>query len=350
MTPARTARKIKPGTPEDITTIIQLRKVLQTALEVEHSTIPPYLCALYSIKEGANQEAANLIRSVVMEEMLHMILVANVLNAIGGKPDLTHAGFIPKYPTYLRHSNRAFVISLEKFSRASVATFMKIEKPQKLGAPVEANQYETLGQLYGAIIRALKYRFDKEKYFDGDVRKQVTPDSYYGGGGRPVKVTSPRSARLALHIVTDQGEGIKQTISDGDKQIFGGSEEYAHYFRFNEIYRGRYYKPDDTPQTGPRGTTLPVDWEAVYNMRPNPKLAYYPKGSEVWVKSIQFCRTYRTLLKVLQDALNGEPQKLMEAVAVMYELKHKAVSLMKLPIGEDGMTAGPSFEYIPGGA
>ena len=69
-----------------IKTLDSLRSHLQTALEVELSTVPPYLCALYSIKPGANPESSRLIRSVVMEEMLHMTLVANLLNAVGGKP------------------------------------------------------------------------------------------------------------------------------------------------------------------------------------------------------------------------------------------------------------------------
>ena len=81
-----------------IKTLDELKAHLQKAIEVEHSTIPPYLCALYSIKDGHNQEAAQIIKSVVLEEMLHMILAANVLNAIGGEPILTHPKFVPKYP------------------------------------------------------------------------------------------------------------------------------------------------------------------------------------------------------------------------------------------------------------
>ena len=72
--------------------------LLQTAIEVEHSTIPAYLCALYSIKDGTNQEAAQIIKSVVLEEMLHMILAANVLNAIGGHPASIIGGSYPTIP------------------------------------------------------------------------------------------------------------------------------------------------------------------------------------------------------------------------------------------------------------
>ena len=81
-----------------IRTLEDLRGHLQIAIEVEHSTIPPYPCALYSIEEGSNLAAAQIIKSVVLEEMLHMILTANVLNAIGGSPRLSHPEFVPGYP------------------------------------------------------------------------------------------------------------------------------------------------------------------------------------------------------------------------------------------------------------
>ena len=75
-----------------ITTLDDLRTHLQWAIEIEHRIIPPYLCALYSIKPGRNREASEAITSVFIEEMLHMTLAANVLNAIGGAPVLDQPG------------------------------------------------------------------------------------------------------------------------------------------------------------------------------------------------------------------------------------------------------------------
>src|SRR5262245_66324030 len=114
-----------------IKTLASLRTHLQWALELEHSTVPPYLCALYSIPDGANVRASGLIRSVVMEEMLHMVLAANLLNAVGGEPDVCHAKFVPSYPTYLPHSDKAFLVHLRPFSPEAIATFLRIERPMK---------------------------------------------------------------------------------------------------------------------------------------------------------------------------------------------------------------------------
>jgi hypothetical protein len=59
-----------------IENIESLRRHLQWAMQIEHGTLPPYLCALYSIKQGPNAEAAEVVGSVFMEEMLHLTLAA----------------------------------------------------------------------------------------------------------------------------------------------------------------------------------------------------------------------------------------------------------------------------------
>ena len=53
--------------------IIELREKLQKAVELEFATIPPYLTAAFSIKPNANRSSFEIIHSVYMEEMLHMI-------------------------------------------------------------------------------------------------------------------------------------------------------------------------------------------------------------------------------------------------------------------------------------
>lgn len=324
-----------------------LQRHLQTALELEHSTIPPYLCALYSIKEGYNVEAAQIIKSVVLEEMLHMILAANVLNAIGGKPCINHAEFIPVYPTYLPHSDNAFIVGLERFSKRAIETFLLIERPANPQAPPEANNYHTIAQFYEAIELGLKELSASESIFKGNISRQITPEYYYGGGGEAIPVTDLDSALQALYEITGQGEGIHHTIFDGDQEQFGEVQELAHYFRFNEIRQEQRYTDRDTPTSGPSGETLLVQWDQVYPMRPNPKMKDYRQGSEVWHKMYEFNRTYMSLLNELHDALNGEPQRLMQSVAGMYDLKYQAIELMKIPVGDGDMSAGPSFEYIP---
>jgi hypothetical protein len=131
-----------------IATVEDLRRHLQWAIELEHSTLPPYLFALYSIEEGHNSEAVEVIQSVFIEEMLHMTLAANILNAIGGEPNIDYPGIMPSYPTFLAHSNEAFQVPLLKFSREALEGFLLIERPGEHDGLPEDDHFETIGQFY----------------------------------------------------------------------------------------------------------------------------------------------------------------------------------------------------------
>jgi hypothetical protein len=325
-----------------------LHRHLQTALELEHATIPAYLSALYSIPDGRNAEAAQVIQSVVMEEMLHLTLAANVLNAVGGRPAIDQPAFVPEYPTYLPHSDKAFLISLLPFSPEAIDTFLKIERPEPAGANPMADGYRTIGQFYDAIevaLRELSVAIGEQQLFNGDPAKQVrTEHWYYGAGGGVIEVTNLASALRALEEIKEQGEGVDHTIFDGDTQ-FGQTDELAHYFRFNEIRAGRKYRASDTPRSGPTGNELPVSWNAAYPMRPNPKAREYAGLPEIQAKLVEANRSYTALLRILHQAFNGQPDLLLRAVPAMYQLKYQVQALMKIPSGHDGTTVGFGFEY-----
>ena len=118
-----------PESPRHIRTLESLYEHLENAMRIEHATIPPYLTALYSLKPGSNIEAFHMIRTVVVEEMLHLTLVANVFNAVGGKIEvLTKEDFVPEYPGRLPGGVGDFSVDLDKFSLETVKTFLNIER------------------------------------------------------------------------------------------------------------------------------------------------------------------------------------------------------------------------------
>jgi hypothetical protein len=324
-----------------------LKRHLQVALTVELSTIPPYLCALYSLHDGTNTTVASLIRSVVMEEMLHMALVANLLNAIGGSPRLDRAKDVPSYPTCLPHSADAFTVHLRPFGESAVETFLRIERPAPPGAPPEPDRFHTIGQFYAAIKDAFRLLSKSHDLFvKGRDKYQVTGEQwYYGGGGEPIRVHDLRSATRAIEEIAHQGEGLPHSIFDGDEQ-FGQVDELAHYFRFKEIQAGRRYRSTDTPLSRPSGAELPVNWSAVYPMCADPTAERYRNQPEIHRLMVDFNRSYTQLLLRLQQAFGGSPQLLRDAVPIMYELKYKAQELMRIPSGDaDGTTVGPGFEF-----
>jgi len=334
-----------------ISSVESLREHLQWAIELEHATVPPYLCGLYSIKEGSNPQAVEVIRSVFVEEMLHLTLAANILNAVGGRPLLDIPSMLPSFPACLPHSNRAFEVPLAKFSPEAVATFLRIERPEAHSGLPEDDNYETIGQFYEAIeegLRRLTGELGHGAVFSGDRARQITDELYYGGGGRIVVVSDLDSALAALTEIVDQGEGLQdQDVWDDDQSMFHPDrEEVAHYFRFNELAEGRSYQPGDTPQSGPSGPAFTVNWEAVHNMRPNPRSRDYPEGSEARAAMEEFNRSYSGVLHLLHQAFNGSPRLLAVAMGAMYGLKEQAIALMRLPSGDGSTTVGPSFEYV----
>jgi hypothetical protein len=327
----------------------ELRDHLQTAVEIEWSTVPPYLSALWSIPEGSNELAATCIRDVVLEEMLHVTLVCNILNAIGGSPRFiprdSKPSPAPDYPTYLPHSDDEFVVDLRPFSPEALETFRKIEQPATANAPPEPDKYHTIAQFYEAVCDALKEH--SPGIFTNDLAKQVDGSYYYGGGGEAFKIDNFDKAKEALDVIIFQGEGLDDaSIWDPDKKFFAEEQELAHFFRFDELYKERRYVDGDTPAKGPTGDPILIDYASVLPMKPNPKAEDYPAGSELRALTEECNGTYSLLLKQLETAFNGKPGALVDTVQTMIALRYQSIALMNVPLDDGtGLHAGPAFQW-----
>lgn len=235
--PSPTTRQMSSRLGGTITSLEGLREHLQWAIELEHSTIPPYLCALYSIEPGHNLEAAEVLGSVLVEEMLHLALAANLLNAVGGRPRLAIPELLPGYPRPLPHGDRSFQISLLRFGPEAIEMFLRIEQPSPMGAPPEDDNYQTIAQFYEAIrrgIQELSTSLSESNIFCGDPTRQITDQHIYSGGGRIIEVRDLSSALLALNEIVEQGEGANHDqVWDGDVDVCHPErDQVAHYYRF----------------------------------------------------------------------------------------------------------------------
>ena len=331
-------------------TLESLREHLEAALAVEHATIPPYFTAWISIKDNTNAAATEIVRSVMLEEMLHLTLVANLLNAVGGTPSLTHHGFVPRYPHRLPFSGDTFEISIERFSRQALQTFLAIERPEGPHARPEAKKFHTIAQFYAAVrdgIDELCERLGEKAVFTGHLSKQVRPDAYYAAG-ELIVVTNRDTAHRAIAEIAEQGEGAHDSVFDADHSICGEGREPAHFYRFMQLVKGRLYQAGDTPKSGPRGARLDVDWDAVHPIRPNARAHDYPKGSQVRGALEAFGHGYGQLLAALEAAFTGSPDRMTEAIARMFALRDQARALMQTPSGDGKTTVGLDFSPGPG--
>jgi hypothetical protein len=321
---------------------------LQAAIELEHATIPPYLYALYSLGSGANSAVADIIQSVVVEEMLHLTLVANILNGLGGNPVFDSPSLIPHYPGPLPGSVEGeLVVGLAPCSVDLVKnTFMIIEQPEHpLVFPAEAmtaGQPMTIGHFY-RTIRATIVNLGDEA-FSRQPRNQVTTSLLKD----TVVVTDVATACQAIDTIIDQGEGTATTPDE----IIG--TDYSHYYRFAEIANGRRLirNPQAGPSTPPDqqyiygGDPVPLDPAPIFAVPANPTAATYPDGSPARKACVTFNYTYTSLLKCLHATFNGEPGALQAAIGIMMSLREQAIDMMA-GTTTAGTPAGPTFEWQP---
>jgi hypothetical protein len=342
-----------------ITTREQLHDYLYAALQLEHATIPPYLTALYSIRPGTNADAYHVLRVTAVEEMLHLTLVANLLNAVGGAPDLTRPGFVPEYPAHLPDGETDFAVSLRRFSREALQTFLSIERPRK--APDESTrlldrlqpkrgrlgvapdqprmQFYSIGEFYHEIWRGVHHLHGEldDELFCGDPGWQVTQEYFYSGGGEVIPVTDLASAQQAIELIAEQGEGFGGSVYDTEHEL-------AHYYRFEQLTLGRYYANGDQPGE-PTGPPLHVDWDAAFPVKTDARLTDYPPDSEVHRAAVEFNLCYAEFLELLTRAYNGRPALLLDAVVEMFRVRDLMTRLMHNPIpGQSHLNAAPTFE------
>ncbi len=318
-----------------------LKYFLQNAIELEHATIPPYLTAMYSLIPGKNDEISELIRSVVIEEMLHLTIAANILVAIGGSPQIDNPAFVPQYPGHLPMGiHKHLLVPIQAFTKDLVKdVFMEIEEPEhpipvKTEALAEEPEFATIGQFYQAIQKKIAQLGDGI-FIVGPERQVLT----WFDDERLFPIVDVKSANHAIETVVIEGEGTSTSP-------FESPGEPAHYYRFGEIYYGKkLIKTDDGYAYA--GAPIDFDEDGVYPMVDNPQLLTFPPGSQLALLAETFSWGYSNLLRSLHEAFNGRPDRINTAIGLMYQLRLAAQQLLQIPLGDgSGKNAGPVFTYV----
>lgn len=362
--------KLKPECIANLDTVQGLQDALQSAIELEHSTIPTYLYAYFSINfaprfstdpQSTNYAINEVLWSVVYEEMLHMGLACNLLNAIGGSPQINKEGFVPAYPGPLPCGvESGLIVPLAPFSKDLVKNvFMEIEEPEYLLPP--GSTEVTIGVFYSAIAQSLA-TFNQNflngtgpNIFVGDPARQIDFNPIFYAKNLPGPVRDFETAMAAITLIVDQGEGTSKSPMEPDP--LESTEPLAHYYRFYETYHGQTIVPDSTSphgwSFGPPAIPFDSSPDGVLPMIENPKEANYPAGSQVQKDCHAFNQVYMQLLNRLHDGFNGNPppsafdyEAKNNVMALMDNLEAAAKTLVAHKL-DDGTCAGPSFEYQP---
>jgi hypothetical protein len=334
--------------PQPLTTHNDVRAALQNAIRLEHATIPPYLTARATLK-GTSESvkyARECIRDILVEEMLHMTLACNILNAIGGRPVIADAKEVPSYPGKLPMGVAGGVeVHLRRYSKALVEdTFMKIEEPEDpLHIPTmrrragAAPPQMTIGQFYQQI----KERITDSKLFTGDPARQVEFDPDIP------PVTDVASAHNAIDIIVQQGEGTPKSPHNPKKGI-------AHYYRFQQFSKGLLIadnpaSPLEVSFDPDKPIHIDEDAEVIHMVDDPPLVTYDPADAKAETLAAEADSVYSTMLRALDGSFNGEPAKIGTAIHLMKHDFASAVDQLlqqQLTAGAHaGEFAGPRYRY-----
>ena len=319
-------------------------RLLQMAIELEFSTLPPYLYALYSIKPGANDAASRRIKAIAMQEMVHMCLACNIHNAVGGSPTLT----APTYPGPLPGGisgggKEPLIVHLLPFSKEAMQQAMSIEEPEDGAIPFPhelvaeaAPEFMTIGQFYGELDRFLK-TVPKSQWSVG--RNQIDDRQFLAGAIFPVN--SYDDAHQAIHDIVSEGEGNKESPLDFEGEV-------SHYYRFAEVFYDQVLTKADNPKGYAWTGHLGVDWEAVFPAIPDPGSHDFSNDPPEARAAQELCdRAFTAIVQELQRAVSGEPGRMGNAVRAMFDLRMAAKHALGIPLAVPTQVAGPSFRYRP---
>ena len=232
-----------------------LHQHLQYALNLELWTIPLYLTALYSIKDlnklkrHEYPEAAKLILSVVVQEMLHMELVCNISNALGFSPEFLPPNydeqkgipFIHPAKDYLPPDLNGYVVKPQALNEHSLRLFCAIElpHPKKEIEWEKEKSYNSIADLYDALKTGISTLWNE--CYAGDVHNTKQKNSFneYRNTqhhGFSQNVHSVETAFKAIDAIIQQGEGADSKHVPADfrpHQLAEGKEYETAWYRGN---------------------------------------------------------------------------------------------------------------------
>jgi len=229
----------------------QLLYWLHEASEIEHHLMCCYLYAAFSLKRDdpawrseQRDAVANWRRTIVavaLEEMTHLALVGNLMNALGAAPNMNR----PAFPVDSGPYPEGFVIRLQPFSQATIEHFKFLERPnheaihdgtgfepqRRYRRQVPAGRlspgprdYATVGELYETVAQSLQafaLAHGEHALFVGDPALQV--DATLAPLPGVASVTDLAGALAAIRTIVTQGEGA------------GAEQGDSHFMRFCRI-------------------------------------------------------------------------------------------------------------------
>lgn len=380
-------------TQKTIQTREELVVALRQAAELEVAVMLQYIYAGYSIPNyvtgqeyvrrglwteeqltlacGDGQEVRNYgMRGVLLEisheEMIHFLLVNNILMAMGEPFYVPN----PDFGKINQYFPLDIDLALEPLNATSVQRFMGLEMPDFLEEDLldeegssddpitnRLHGYGSLSELYRQIRAAINNIPDlfiaQKGNVGGEHHLFLRSDFNKNHPDYQLQVDDVNSALFAIDLITEQGEGC-----DVESPKFAQSH-YHQFLRMAEALANQQFKGNN------KGRPLP--WNPAYPALRNPTLRYENHNTNVVTVAetrtvMQICdESYFLMMQIMVQHFGLMPtgslrrSKLMNAaIDIMTGMvRPLGELLMTMPSGKRGKTAGPSFAmttspaYIP---
>lgn len=324
-----------PASPSPESQLDLLRATLQAAITLEFATVPPYLVALWSIKEE-NHPFSKSIREIVHEEMLHMSMTCNMLAAIQGTPAIAHHTFVPSYPGKLPGDvHPDLTVSLQGFNDESLKTFLAIERPAEFPNNVQQSSNEntlqldrTIGEFYSCIKNAFH-----------SLNPKISLSNQIAGPLAWSVISSLSDVDRAIELIQTQGEGSSGSPEERKTDL-------SHYFRFREMQERK--KLSWNKELKQFVYDIAFEWPETYDIAAMTDDAYDKvEDSNVLQLLDRFDLKYSQLLQLLQETWSGGGQStFVNSISVMFALTEIGREIIKMEIpGSGGKSYCPRFRF-----
>ncbi|QSQ17664.1 iminophenyl-pyruvate dimer synthase VioB [Myxococcus landrumensis] len=340
--------------PRPITCKAHLVEELKKAVDLELSLLLQYLYAAYSIpnyEQGLQQVHAGRWRmdelelacgsadrrrnsgmrgtllEIAHEEMIHYLVMNNVLMALG---EPFHSG-TPRLGAQARlHFGLDTEFSFEPFSEHVLARFIRFEWPGHLAAPGKS-----IADFYISIRQALRdlpglfetrpgKRGGEHHLFLNELTHKLYP-------GYQLEVFDQDSALFSIDFVTGQGEGVAADAPQCESSHFHRLRRMASRFNAQE-------KPFEPAVPALRNPTLEPreDCAQVMNEGARALMSLYQGCHELMFSLMAHHFAQRPLGSLRRSRLMNASIDIMTGL-----LRPLSITLMNLPSGLPGRTAGP---------
>lgn len=203
-----------------------LHAALRLAMQLEFATLPPYLCAQWSVTDDPDR-VEGMLHSVAAQEMQHFALAGNVLAALGGRPRVATPGFLPAFPLTRLPGDVALSrpLELQALSLPQVQLFMEVEHPAfPPVALMEMAVATTIGEFYDAIILAVR-----------SIQPPIDAGALCIELPHTRRITDLNDVVATLERIKGEGEGTPVS----PELPLGEVDAFAHYYVFKQIMKGR---------------------------------------------------------------------------------------------------------------